>query len=145
MLFSESFGLSFLSFLCHLCCYVGCRFFCHVFLFFLLFGELCYPTNCRKWRKSEKFDESSWGRTSIFHHVSSCFLRWGGETWKKGVFFWEITTKLSETHTKKKQEDDNKNMTSEKKWQTKWQRKWQKKNWQDNNLKHTQRMAARIF
>ena len=126
------------------------------FLCFLLFGELCYPTNCRKWRKRLKWEKWWILRKNI--DISPCFIMFpmlGG----KNAFFREITTKLRETNTQKKQETTTKmratKITANKKhvWKNNGKHKINDnendkkknltdKNWQDNNLKHTQCMAA---
>lgn len=114
MLFSESFGLSFLSFLCHLCCYVGCRFFLPcVSLFFVIWGAML-PYKLSKMK--EKW-EIWWIILRKNIDISPCFIMFptlGGRNMKKRRFFLRNNYQIERNTYQKKQEDDNKNMTSEK-------------------------------
>ena len=87
MLFSESFGLSFLSFLCHLCCHVGCRFFLAMcFSFFCYLGSyvtLQIVENEGKVRNLMNHPEEEHRYFTMFHHVSYV----GGRNMKKTPFF----------------------------------------------------------
>jgi hypothetical protein len=128
MLFSESFGLSFLSFLCHLCCYVGCRFFLPcVSLFFVIWGAML-PYKLSKMK--EKW-EIWWIILRKNIDISPCFIMFptlGGRNMKKRRFFLRNNYQIERnTYQKKTRRRQQKHDIWKKQWQTKWQRKWQKK------------------